>query len=243
MQKLKKIIAFVLVLCCCFTLFSCSKNVENQTTTSTTTTIKQTTTFNVESTTKGEEKNSQKATEKITTEATTKEQTTTTKTSSTSTTKEAKTTVKSSTTKQKLTAKSTTKLTTTKTTTKSKKDYCTLTIQCKEILGNMNDLKDGHSDFVPSNGYILTNYKHKSTSNETAYDVLKEACKSKNIKLTESKTVYGIYVVGINNLDEKDCGMYSGWKYKVNGVAPNKACDKYEISNGDKIEFYYVCTY
>lgn len=52
----------------------------------------------------------------------------------------------------------------------------------------------------------------------------------------------GTYVVGINNLDEKDCGSASGWMYKVNGTAPMTSCGKYKMDSGDNLVFYYVCT-
>ena len=49
-------------------------------------------------------------------------------------------------------------------------------------------------------------------------------------------------MVGINNLDEKDCGSASGWMYKVNGTVPMTSCGKYKMDSGDNLVFYYVCT-
>ena len=76
----------------------------------------------------------------------------------------------------------------------------------------------------------------------TAYDVLKLACNAHGIRLTAKSTSYGVYVVGINNLDEKDCGGASGWMYKVNGTVPMTSCGKYKMDSGDNLVFYYVCT-
>ncbi|MGN0459238.1 MAG: DUF4430 domain-containing protein [Eubacterium sp.] len=118
---------------------------------------------------------------------------------------------------------------------------CFVTIQCKSINENIDDLKPGHEKFVPSNGIILNSCPYIVNDGDTAYDALKAVCKSNNIKLTADNTGYGVYIIGINNLDEKDCGKYSGWKYKVNSSYPSVSCDKAFISAGDKIEFEYVC--
>lgn len=138
---------------------------------------------------------------------------------------------------------STTATTVATTTTKKQKSSCTVKISCNEILSNFSKLAKGHEKYVPSNGVILSNFECSYKENLTAYDALKTACNDNNIKLTTSNTAFGVYVIGINNLDEKDCGKYSGWKYRVNGVEPNKACDKYVLQKGDTLEFFYVCTY
>lgn len=120
-------------------------------------------------------------------------------------------------------------------------NICYITIECKSVLDNMNKLKEGHESFVPKNGIILNKTKCAISDNNTAYDVLASACSSKNIKLTSRNTMYGIYVSGINNLDEFDCGSASGWVYTVNSKSPNKSCGKYTVSKGDEIIFKYVC--
>lgn len=131
----------------------------------------------------------------------------------------------------------------TTTTVIAAKEYCTVTIECKSVLENMNHLKSGHSEYVPENGYILQNYKLKYQPNFTAYDLLKQSCDENRIKLTSSQSGYGIYVTGINNLDEFDCGNESGWLYYVNGKKLPVGCDKYTVSSGDEIVFSYTCGY
>lgn len=118
---------------------------------------------------------------------------------------------------------------------------CNVTIECKSILDNKDDLKAGHESYVPSNGVILNSYSLTLKSGSTAYDALEKACDDNDIKLTAQKTGYGTYVSGINNLDEKDCGKNSGWLYSVNGVKPNISCGKYKLKSGDKIVFSYTC--
>ena len=140
------------------------------------------------------------------------------------------------------TAKSSTKPTTTTATTSKKEITCTRTIECKAILSNMDDLKPGHEKYVPQNGYILNNYTCAVNSGDTVFDVLEKACDDNSIILTSHSSGYGVYVAGINNLDEFDCGSQSGWKYKVNGVDANRSCGYYKLTGGENIVFYYPVT-
>lgn len=132
--------------------------------------------------------------------------------------------------------------TTAKTTKKpeSTVSTCTLTIECTAVLDNMSSLKAGHEKYVPDDGYILSNKKMTVSKGDTVYDVLKEACSENGIRLTASNSTFGIYVSGINNIDEKDCGKNSGWTYWVNGNMPMVTCGKYTVNNGDEIKFSYV---
>lgn len=142
------------------------------------------------------------------------------------------------------TRKQTTKKHTTKrhTTPQSKTVTCTITVECKNIHKHMSQLKSGHERYVPNDGYIIHAESHTVARGSTAYDVLKLACNAHGIRLTARSTSYGVYVVGINNLDEKDCGSASGWMYKVNGTVPMTSCGKYKMDSGDNLVFYYVCT-
>ncbi len=128
-------------------------------------------------------------------------------------------------------------------TTSAAENICYLTIECKSILNNMKKLKPGHSSYVPKDGYILKNYSCIVKSGDTVYDILLRGCRQNKIKLTAEKSLYGIYVSGINNIDEKDCGSESGWMYSVNKVKPGVSCDKKNVNQNDKIEFTYVCEY
>lgn len=118
---------------------------------------------------------------------------------------------------------------------------CTVTIECKEILNNMDDLKDGHEAFVPENGIILSKTALTVKSGQTVYDAIKKACADNNIPLNAVNSSYGIYIAGINYLDEKECGKESGWLYFVNGKSPPASCNKYKLKNGDNIVFSYTC--
>lgn len=145
--------------------------------------------------------------------------------------------------------KTTVNLTTSKATTNKNeptvKDEisCTLNVECKSILNNMDKLKDGHSEYVPANGYIIKGYKYTAKAGFTAYDALKKACEDNGIKLTAKSSMYGTYVSGINNIDEFDCGSQSGWMYSINGNRPNVSASSQRVTDGDEITFEYVCTY
>ncbi|MCI7264611.1 MAG: DUF4430 domain-containing protein [Eubacterium coprostanoligenes] len=169
-------------------------------------------------------------------------QATTSTTVAETTTKE--TTAKPSTTKTQTTTKKK-KVTATKVKKKKKTDTvtCTVTVECKSILDHMDELKEGHEEFVPDDGYIIKNYTYKAKAGYTAYDALKSACNNNDIKLTAQKTSYGVYISGINNLDEFDCGKQSGWMYSVNGIMPNTTCGNVTVDDGDSIVFTYVCTF
>ncbi len=153
-------------------------------------------------------------------------------------------TTKSSTTAtDKTVALSTTKPVSQTTTATSSSVTATISIECKSILDNMDNLAKGHESYVPSDGVILDEYTATYNKKTTAYDLLSDACKENNISVSSEKTSFGMYVSGINNLDEFDCGKQSGWTYYVNGKMPNVACSAYKLKNGDKVVFSYTCSY
>lgn len=127
--------------------------------------------------------------------------------------------------------------------TTSSEINCSITIECKSILDNMDDLKKGHESYVPKNGIMLNNYKTTLKSKSTVYDLFKKACNDKGITYTAKDTMYSVYIVGINNIDEKDCGKDSGWMYSVNGSYPNVSVDSKKLKDGDKVVFTYTCSY
>lgn len=143
------------------------------------------------------------------------------------------------------------------TTTKkqAKKVTCTIEIDCKTILDNIENLRPEKKAFLPSDGYILHETTVSVNEGITAFDVLKLVCKQNTCpeKCTycrqsgiQLEYVYtpgydSEYVRGIHQLYEKDCGTQSGWMYSVNGVFPNYGCNKYTVKNGDKIKFRFTC--
>ena len=75
------------------------------------------------------------------------------------------------------------------------------------------------------------------------FDVLKRVCEYRGIQLEYSwSPMYNSYYVeGIHHLYEFDCGIESGWMYKVNGWFPNYGCSSYTLSENEDIVWCYTC--
>lgn len=243
---MKKAIYLLITLLICASLCGCGAKVSENTTAQ----ISQTATT---------QPTTAEPTEEATEETTTTSATTTSAVSSTaeSTTKlttvtaifTTEKTTSEKTTKQKTTKpkteKSTIKPTSTATTTEAKSEQikCTVAIDCSSILDNMQDLKAGKEKYVPDSGVILSEYKVTLSEGSNVYLALDKACEENNIPIAAQKSIYGVYISGINYLYEKDCGSQSGWLYSVNGTQPNISASSYTLQNGDKVVFTYTCTY
>ena len=120
---------------------------------------------------------------------------------------------------------------------------CTFSIECATILNNLDDLNTDKLDAVPSNGVILPKTTVTFYEGESVYDVLQRVCRENNIHMEASWTpIYNsAYVEGIHNLYEFDCGTGSGWMYRVNGWYPNYGCSRYQLAQGDNVEWRYTC--
>lgn len=150
--------------------------------------------------------------------STTKMQTTVTTTTTTATTEASKTTAPTTTAPTEITAN-----------TEKQKITVTISINCEKALAYGAD--------VPESGYFLAPKKYTAQEGDTVFDVLEAAAKENGISLKyQSKS----YIQAINGLSEKDCGGSSGWTYKVNDKKPNKSAAKYELSDGDVIEWLYA---
>lgn len=126
---------------------------------------------------------------------------------------------------------------------KGKAYTCTFSIECSTILNNLDQLDPDKLEMVPSNGTILAKTKVTFYEGESVYEVLKRICKEKGIHMESSWTpIYNsAYVEGIHNLYEFDCGSLSGWMYRVNGWYPNYGCSRYQLKDGDVVEWRYTC--
>lgn len=126
---------------------------------------------------------------------------------------------------------------------RDKEGFCTLTVRCEDILQNMNNLKSGKEKYLPADGVILPKQDVNFSFGESVFDVLYRVVKEKNIHIEFVNTpVYNsVYIEGIANLYEFDCGKNSGWIYTVNGESPMYGCSQHIINHGDNIEFVYKC--
>jgi hypothetical protein len=120
---------------------------------------------------------------------------------------------------------------------------CTLYIGCEQILGNMNALDPAKKDIVPKDGVIYAKKRVSFSKGESVFDILKRETRAGNIHMEFVNTpVYNsAYIEGIANIYEFDCGSLSGWMYNVNGWYPNYGCSRYEVQEGDAIEWRYTC--
>ena len=120
---------------------------------------------------------------------------------------------------------------------------CTFSIECSTILNNLDQLDPDKLECVPSNGVILAKTTVTFYEGESVFDVLQRLCKEKGIHMESSWTpIYNsAYIEGIHNLYEFDCGELSGWMYRVNGWYPNYGCSRYQLKQGDVVEWRYTC--
>ena len=126
---------------------------------------------------------------------------------------------------------------------KGKTYTCTFSIECSTILNNLDQLDPDKLEMVPSGGVILSKTTVTFYEGESVFDVLQRLCQEKGIHMEASWTpIYNsAYVEGIHNLYEFDCGNLSGWMYRVNGWYPNYGCSRYQLKDGDTVEWRYTC--
>ncbi|MEE1055832.1 MAG: DUF4430 domain-containing protein [Acutalibacteraceae bacterium] len=123
----------------------------------------------------------------------------------------------------------------------------TVSIRCDSVLDNYNKLdKNLQSEkYVPSDGVILEKTEYVLREGDTVFDVLYRAVRYNKIQFeyqgADENPFGSVYIQGINYLYEFSCGSTSGWVYKVNGEFPNYGCSKYELDDGDVVEWVYTC--
>ena len=120
---------------------------------------------------------------------------------------------------------------------------CTFSIECSTILNNLDMLDPDKLEMVPSGGVILAKTTVTFYEGESVFDVLQRICQQYGIHMEAEWTpIYNsAYVEGIHNLYEFDCGALSGWMYKVNGWYPNYGSSRYQLKDGDVVEWRYTC--
>lgn len=122
---------------------------------------------------------------------------------------------------------------------------CTISVKCDSILQRMSDLAPEKAKIVPKDGIILPETQTEFEMGESAFDILFKELKKNNIHLEFSETpaLNSIYIEGIANIYEFDCGDLSGWFYKVNDSFKDYGSSQYKVKDGDKIEFLYSCNF
>ncbi len=120
---------------------------------------------------------------------------------------------------------------------------CILSVRCDAILEHIEWLDQNKVEIVPKDGIIYAEQKVVFYDGESVFDVLLREMKQNGIHMEFEQTpMYNsAYIEGIANLYEFDCGELSGWMYRVNGWFPNYGCSRYQLKDGDRIEWIYTC--
>ena len=119
---------------------------------------------------------------------------------------------------------------------------CTIMINCGNAVKN-DKLSDSIRAVLPGDGVILSLTEASFSDGDTAFTVLQKVCRENGIPLEYSIVPLsgGVYIEGINNLYELDCGSISGWMFSVNGEFPAVGCSEVTLNEGDTIAFLYTC--
>lgn len=120
---------------------------------------------------------------------------------------------------------------------------CTVRISCASILEHKELLDPEKAELVPEDGVLLPETAVEFTAGETVFDVLLRVTKEHKLHLeyTQSPLYKTVYIEGIGNLYEFDCGALSGWMYSVNGSFPNYGCSLFALQDGDAVCWLYTC--
>ena len=120
---------------------------------------------------------------------------------------------------------------------------CTLSVRCDTILDNISWLDKAKRGLIPSDGVIFPEKEVKFYEGESVFNLLSREMRQTGIhmELASTPIFNSTYIEGINNIYEYDCGELSGWMYSVNDWFPNYGCSRYELKQGDRVEFVYTC--
>ena len=120
---------------------------------------------------------------------------------------------------------------------------CTLEVRCDSLLSHLDQMEPGKAALVPDDGIILAEMTVQFQEGESVFDVFRRTLQAEKIhfEYVDASAYNSVYIEGIGNLYEFDCGPQSGWMYSVNGVHPGLGCSDYKLTQGDKIVFSFTC--
>lgn len=116
---------------------------------------------------------------------------------------------------------------------------CSITVTAADVLENKDLIDQDKLAIVPEDGIIYKNESVAFEEGANLYDVLTSELEKNGVHYEAQN---GSYIVAFGNIYASDC-QYGGWLYKVNGVEPTVGCNEYTLSDGDVVEFFYVCDY
>ena len=120
---------------------------------------------------------------------------------------------------------------------------CTLEVRCDTLLGKLDQMTPEKAALVPENGILLETVELEFNGGESVFDVFRKVLREEKIhfEYVDASAYDSVYIEGIGNIYEFDCGPQSGWMFSVNGVYPGMGCSAYTLADGDVIVFHYTC--
>ena len=120
---------------------------------------------------------------------------------------------------------------------------CTLEVRCDMLLGKLDQMAPEKAALVPENGILLETVELEFNGGESVFDVFRKVLREEELhfEYVDASAYDSVYIEGIGNLYEFDCGPQSGWMFSVNGVYPGLGCSAYTLADGDVIVFHYTC--
>ena len=120
---------------------------------------------------------------------------------------------------------------------------CTLEVRCDTLLGKLDQMTKEKAALVPENGILLETTQVEFSAGDAVFDVFRKLLREEKIhfEYVDASAYDSVYIEGIGNLYEYDCGTQSGWMYSVNGTYPGLGCSSYTLADGDVIVFNYTC--
>ena len=79
--------------------------------------------------------------------------------------------------------------------------------------------------------------KEATVSAKTAFEALQNLAQQENLDLKTKQYDFGVFVEGIGGVENT---KEKAWIYFINGKSAEVAADKYELKNGDIIEWKYI---
>ena len=118
----------------------------------------------------------------------------------------------------------------------------TLEIRCDTLLENPDTVPGEKAELVPEDGILLPVTEVEFTGGNSVFDVFRQVLRDEKIhfEYVDASAYESVYIEGIGNLYEFDCGPQSGWMYCVNGTYPGLGCSGYTLADGDVIVFSYT---
>ena len=120
---------------------------------------------------------------------------------------------------------------------------CTLEVRCDTLLKNLDRLPKEKAALVPEDGILLAVTEVEFSGGNSVFDVFRQVLRNEKLhfEYVDASAYDSVYIEGIGNLYEYDCGPQSGWMYSVNGTYPGLGCSAYTLADGDVIVFSYTC--